>query len=442
MADSKGSSSNPTQGLVSHLDRNRDLQQDRTVASSSTPASVSIPSIFCGTEKDPQLTALHQSFRSSRRNASAASAEANFSNFNTTATQFGALPLRPSHQQHPPFRPELGRTWLREFSSLGDRQVPDSRTMATSMRAGAEGALNQDASGHMNASQVAAAANSSSAHHNNGFLQRQVIQQPIMFPSAPVFQSEDAQLIARIDQSQGMYQCRMQQPANVVPAPEKYNIYPEQVLADNPGEAMEAAFAAYDQNFQDEMDNWIDAHGPEDRVDHVQIMEEMIAVDNVRDALHGNVVRQTEKGPSLNMNVPDSNLATYQEEGKKQPTGDHSKDEGEKVSPTQNGLPEDGEMKKHAVQILGSLDTEGSAATKEKLNASSFVKLMKAIATGKAVLQGETFVDPATGQVLEEWDALSNGSNIITDNNTTADKGKGKGKMEEHESEGGSYASA
>lgn len=43
MAENKGSSSNPAKGLVTHLDQNRSLQQDRFVGSSSngTPGAVS-----------------------------------------------------------------------------------------------------------------------------------------------------------------------------------------------------------------------------------------------------------------------------------------------------------------------------------------------------------------------------------------------------------------
>lgn len=222
-------------------------------------------------------------------------------------------------------------------------------------------------------------------------------------------------------------------PADIT-ANEQYNVYPEQVLADNPGEAMEAAFAAYDEEFEEQMQGWMGAHGPQDRVvadqviDHV--MSDLIAKDMAHDAEHGQRdgyrIGKTQLGPSLNPNVPGSNIETLEAELKKQKTGDHNKD---------GHMYEDREMKKHAESILGTLGAEGSALTKEKLAKSSFCGLMKAIATGQAVVQGETFVDSFTGKVIEDWSALANGEGTTTTTTfpTTRpegeEEGKGKGKM-------------
>lgn len=460
MADNKGSSSNPTKGLVNHLDRNRNLQQDRTVASSSAPAIVSIPCHEI--ENESQLTVSHQPFRSQPHSHSAASAEANFNNFTNAATQPGALPLRPASQQPSPFRPDFSRAWLSEFSRLNDREVfQDPRTMASPMRAGAQAVANQGQATHdavHRAAAYRAAASSGPGDYQNGgpvqvpvFRTRLTVQHPGAYQNGvatqgPVFQSvEEAQAMAENGQRLATHQYRMQQLGGVVPAPEQYNIYPEQVLADNPGQAMEAAFAAYDQEFQDEMDSWMGTHGPEDREDHVQNMEELIAVNAVRDAVHGplngNAVNKTKMGPSLNPAIPGSDINVYEEQMKNHYRVNDVVGSREETLPKQ-ALLEDAELKKHASQILGTLGSEGSTETKEKLKASSFVGLMKAIASGKAVLQGEAFVDASSGKVIEDWDVLGNG-NTITDESKV--EGKGKGKMnnleeqakEQHETGGG-----
>lgn len=246
----------------------------------------------------------------------------------------------------------------------------------------------------------------------------------------------------------GQSQQPMGNVAGATAASGQYNVYPEQVLADNPGMAMEAAFAAYDQDFQNEMDSWMDTHGPEDREDHVQKMEEVLAADQQggvqrdeqRDEIHAPIVGRTDLGPSINPAVPGSNIDTYEQEKKDFDVTagvEEPRNEARKERALNNDVVGDAELREHAVKILGTLASEGSAETKKKLASSSFRGLMEAIASGKAVVHEERFIDPTSGAMIDDWEALGDGN--IQDYGESKPQGegetggKGKGKMKSSE---------
>lgn len=215
---------------------------------------------------------------------------------------------------------------------------------------------------------------------------------------------------------------------------DQYDVYPEQVLADNPGMAMEAAFAAYDDDFQNEMDNWMGAHGPADR-EVIKKMEEVLAADKQRDELHldSPIIGRTDLGPSINPAVPGSNIESYEYEKKHfDPTVmvEESRSEAREEVALNNSIASDAEMREHAVKILDMLATSGSAETKKKLASSSFRGLMEAIASGKAVVFEERFIDSTSGAMIHDWEALGD-SNIPNGKNKAQSEtvGKGKGKM-------------
>lgn len=279
-------------------------------------------------------------------------------------------------------------------------------------------------------------------HLNAGFVQGVA---PGLYNTGPVDQLDpDAQTHAEFERVRGAFQQHMGNVAGANPVADQYNVYPEQVLADNPGLAMEAAFAAYDQDFQNAMDDWMGAHGPEDRVDHVQNMEDALAADELRDELGQPIVGRTEFGPSINPVIPGSNIDVYEQDKKqslsgKAPEESHNMTWKERV--LKQDLPQDAEMREHAVQILDTLASESSAETKQKLKSSSFRGLMEAIATGKAVVHGESFIDSTTGVMIQDWEALG-------DRSIQNDKGKGKMKsleeqaQEKQDTDGGPPASA
>lgn len=179
-------------------------------------------------------------------------------------------------------------------------------------------------------------------------------------------------------------------------------------LADNAEQAMQAAFAAYDQDFEGAMNGWMEADSAGDLEGHIQnirMMEQM----TVQDPL-----------PT----VSKSSLPT--------------KDASNKIEePVTKKFPYDYDMIKQANAIVGTLSTNGSEEVKAKMAGSSFTGLMRAIASGKATVVDDNFIDTSTGEVIhdlvelsgvdQESDGLGNGLQIVADN--TDSEGKGKGKM-------------
>ncbi|KAF3761282.1 protein import into peroxisome matrix [Cryphonectria parasitica EP155] len=149
------------------------------------------------------------------------------------------------------------------------------------------------------------------------------------------------------------------------PAPTgHYNNYPRTTtLANTTEEALEAAFAAYDQEFQGEMDQWMTHHADEDLNKHDDALIE-IAYQESR-------ARDKNDPTFLPQNKPETK-AIY----------DHM---------------QDAELKKAAREIMNTL----SLSSNEKLKHSSFVTLMKQLSRGEVVLKGNDLFNTVTGQIID-----------------------------------------
>lgn len=184
-------------------------------------------------------------------------------------------------------------------------------------------------------------------------------------------------------------------------------------LADSAEQAMEAAFAAYDQDFEGAMDGWLRAdaaNGLENHVQNIRMMEEM----KLEDPMAGQTGLTT-NGPSTKPEVPVSNKFAH-----------------------------DSAMMRHAEDIVTTLSNNGSDEVKVKMSSSSFQGLMRAIASGKAAVVDDNFIDTSSGEVINDWGELSGvkpsdtGNSLQDAADSTSSKDKGKGKMkslEEQEQE-------
>ena len=162
-------------------------------------------------------------------------------------------------------------------------------------------------------------------------------------------------------QSPAPFQAAQQEPA----AHGEYAHYPQNiVLSQSTDEALDAAFAAYDQDFEHEMHQWMSSHGPKDAPDMDDVQATMVAIADEQDV---NRMRQErkERQESARAPVPVDDGATT-------------------------------EFRKAAMDIL---DTVGKNQG-EKFKNSSFLELMRRICDKEVVLQGEDLVDVKTGAVL------------------------------------------
>lgn len=186
-------------------------------------------------------------------------------------------------------------------------------------------------------------------------------------------------------------------------------------LADNAEQAMEAAFAAYDQDFEGAMNNWMEADSAGDLEAHVQNIRKM--------------EQMSVEDPFVSKSVPSTNVASTEPE-----------------KPASKKFAYDYEMMKQANAIVGTLSTNGSDEVKAKMNGSSFQGLMRAIASGKATVVDDNFIDTSTGEVIQDLVELSgvnqesdgnrNGLQSAADNTDSEGKGKGKGKMKSLQEQG------
>ncbi|KAJ4393361.1 hypothetical protein N0V93_002569 [Gnomoniopsis smithogilvyi] len=383
MADNKGSSSNPAKGLVAHLDRNRSLQQDRLVgSSSSTPDGA-------------------QSFRSRQGGSSAAALDAAFNQFTTQprGMQLGGLPMGPVNSTTtnipgaPAFRQSTNTTWANEFIHSHGQAGSDIRTMAAQMREATR--FHHPAQTSMDGGQISSDATNQAWPYQH---------EPVAIDPA------HSEMAARQNRAMGF--------AGFIPPPAQYTMYPaervtdEARLADNAEQAMEAAFAAYDQDFQGAMDGWVAADGSGDLESHIQ---------NIRKMEEMKLEDQTVEKSGLNNSDPST----------------------KPEAPVSNSFAYDHAMMKHAGDIVTTLTNNGSDEVKAKMNGSSFQGLMRAIASGKAAVVDDNFIDTSTGEVIHDLvelsgvnanqgsDATSNDQQTIAGN--TDSKGKGKMKSLEQQ---------
>lgn len=139
-----------------------------------------------------------------------------------------------------------------------------------------------------------------------------------------------------------------------------FSHYPQNIaLAANTEEALGAAFAAYDQEFEQEMDQWVAAHGPEDREDHEAIMTEHAKkLDAKRWEGDPKVLSQLEPRNRFNLKRR-----------------------------------EDMELQSYAARILNTMVSSDN----EKFRGSSFTDLMRRIVNREVVVEGDDLIDVATG---------------------------------------------
>lgn len=139
-----------------------------------------------------------------------------------------------------------------------------------------------------------------------------------------------------------------------------FSHYPQNLaLAANTEEALGAAFAAYDQEFEEEMDQWVATHGPEDREDHEAVMTEHAnTLDAKRRARDPKVMSQLEPRNRFNLKRR-----------------------------------EDMELQSYAARILNTMVSSDN----EKFRGSSFTDLMRRIVNREVVVEGDDLIDVATG---------------------------------------------
>lgn len=312
------------------------------------------------------------------------------------------------------FRYSANTAWADEFLHHHSQPGPDPRAMAVHPREG--NGLHLPALGNRNGGQM---------HSDAG-------PQAWAFPDEslaidPAQREMNLNMFARQNRPPGL--------GGVIPSVGQYTMYPadritdDARLADTAEQAMEAAFAAYDQDFEVAMNGWMKADGQDDLDAHVQNIRMMEGL-NLGEPLAGT--------PGLTTNGPGPST---------QP-----------MTPGFNNPARDQAMMRHASDIVATLSSNGSAETRAKMSGSSFQGLMKAIASGKAVVVDDNFIDTSTGEVIHDLVELSgvrsseeesngsgsgsgSGNGLQTMGGTqdgAADNTKGKGKMkslEEQEQE-------
>ncbi|POS80063.1 peroxin 20 [Diaporthe helianthi] len=139
-----------------------------------------------------------------------------------------------------------------------------------------------------------------------------------------------------------------------------FSHYPQNLaLAANTEEALGAAFAAYDQDFEQEMDQWVAAHGPEDREDHEAVMTEHA------DKLDA---KRRDDDPAVLSQLDPNNRFMQKKR-------------------------EDFELQSYAARILDTMVSSDN----EKFRGSSFTDLMRRIVNREVVVEGDDLIDVATG---------------------------------------------
>ncbi|ROV96599.1 hypothetical protein VPNG_08997 [Cytospora leucostoma] len=328
MADNLCGPSAPTKGLVNHLNRDRNLQQDRVV---NAPVAAGSSSTFRSNTETP---------------ANMAAGDAAFAAFSATSTQPQA-PITNAHRMlprgpaiHGGFNgaPQANTSWVRDFERMqleaGGYAAPIVNTA---------GPLHQSPATHLPQMTQATSA-PTFAHMGSG---GQMMMAPNVGPLGPP---------GLIPGSLPGFQHN--QPAGT--PTEQFHQYPRSVvLAANTEEALEAAFAAYDDEFSAEMDQWVAQHGPTEEDHHEAAMQELADDLDAR--------RESGDPRVLTQKDPENRAAVKAQE-------DH-------------------ELRKYASEILVTM-AEGN----EKFKKSSFNDLMRRIVNREVVIQGNEIVDVATGE--------------------------------------------
>ncbi|KAK7747315.1 hypothetical protein SLS53_001568 [Cytospora paraplurivora] len=329
MADNLCGPSAPTKGLVNHLNGDRNLQQDRVV---NSPVVAGSSSTFRSNTETP---------------ANMAAGDAAFAAFTATSTQ-PQVPTTNAHHMlphgpaiHGGFNgaPQANTSWVRDF----ERMQLESGGYAAPVINPA-GPLHQTTATQL--SQMTQATSAPTlAHMGSGG--GQMMMAPNVGPLGPS---------GLIPGSLPGFQHN--QPAGT--PIDQFNQYPRSVvLAANTEEALEAAFAAYDNDFSAEMDQWVAQHGPTEDDHHEAAMKELADDLDAR--------RESGDPRVLTQKDPENRAAIKAQE-------DH-------------------ELRKYASEILVTM-AEGN----DKFKKSSFNDLMRRIVNREVVIEGNEIVDVATGE--------------------------------------------
>lgn len=171
----------------------------------------------------------------------------------------------------------------------------------------------------------------------------------------------------------------------------QFDHYPRDLaFAASTEEAMEAAFASYDDTFQNEMDQWMGAHGP-----------------------------TTEDVPREDANAIMAEIADAQEQASMY-SGPSSIPQNSARSQSPLESQDQSEFRRAAVDILETLATNQS----EKFKNSSFLDLMRRISNREVVLQGDDLVDTATGAALEPESSMGQNGQGQSSDSEAGGKGK------------------
>jgi hypothetical protein len=139
-----------------------------------------------------------------------------------------------------------------------------------------------------------------------------------------------------------------------------FSLYPQNLaLAANTEEALGAAFAAYDREFEKEMDQWVATHGPEDREDHEAVMTEHAEELDAK---------RRDNDPRVMSQLDPKNRFDLKRR-------------------------EDMELQSYAARILNTMVSSDN----EKFRGSSFTDLMRRIVNREVVVEGDDLIDVATG---------------------------------------------
>lgn len=190
----------------------------------------------------------------------------------------------------------------------------------------------------------------------------------------------------------------------VLPSPITSHHYPKELeLAATSNEALESAFAAYDQDFQAEMDNWVETHPPTGR-DEARREAFMSEFEWEQAWKRENQVSET--------------VATQDSEAIEK-----------------RKIMQDQELQKAAQDTLQAVNSgeEKSAELRRKIEQSAFVGLMGRLSSGEVAVNGNDLFDNTTGETIDpgkESDARHEAAMHTQaqglDGTTTVDNGKGK----------------
>ncbi|PSR84326.1 hypothetical protein BD289DRAFT_453389 [Coniella lustricola] len=144
---------------------------------------------------------------------------------------------------------------------------------------------------------------------------------------------------------------------------EGYTNYPmSTVLAGTAEEALEAAFASYDQEFETEMNTWMDTHGDTQTTHHDDALVEL--------AFQDQLAREQGHPAFLPQNAPETDKVY-----------DNMKTD---------------DLQKAAAEIVNTL----SRNKDKKFQKSSFFELMKRVSSGDVVVSGDDLVEAKSGQIV------------------------------------------